>query len=357
MFENYLESIANLDSKYQLYAKDVTKHIEYSIDKGLELYATHSHCTDGGVAGSMIKYAKPNSAIVPLDYWMINDEIAANILSQINWQGIVDLKPFNKTKIGFWVDHHVSAMSIPPNANKIRFDAYGDSGAYQLLLSNFLGGLPRHLVELAVMTRTTDTAGYKTEPPIDKFDDLKELKVPEFYDPESILDNEQRIWLLDDAWNTAHSLKDHFELHKELSRYGFLGINKFLPKINELRGNRQKAYETADQIAPNDIVAFSFKSETQDKFTILRRLQTNGVKVAISLSIQNNGGVKISFRRNRELNSLDTNKLKVNEVASKLNGGGHEGASGAYANNLDDALNIINEWSKKLNYNFEHVSI
>ncbi len=33
MFENYLESIANLDSKYQLYAKDVTKHIEYSIDK------------------------------------------------------------------------------------------------------------------------------------------------------------------------------------------------------------------------------------------------------------------------------------------------------------------------------------
>ena len=108
MFENYLESIANLDSKYQMYAKDVTKHIEYSIDKGLELYATHSHCTDGGVAGSMIKYAKPNSAIVPLDYWMINDEIAANILSQINWQGIVDLKPFNKTKIGFWVDHHVS---------------------------------------------------------------------------------------------------------------------------------------------------------------------------------------------------------------------------------------------------------
>ena len=46
MFENYLESIANLDSKYQLYAKYVTKHIEYSIDKGLELYATHSHCTD-----------------------------------------------------------------------------------------------------------------------------------------------------------------------------------------------------------------------------------------------------------------------------------------------------------------------
>ena len=119
----------------------------------------------------------------------------------------------------------------------------------------------------------------------------------------------------------------------------------------------KKAYETADQIAPDDIVAFSFESETQDKFTILRRLQTNGVKVAISLSIQNNGGVKISFRRNRELNSLDTNKLKVNEVASKLNGGGHEGASGAYANNLDDALNIINEWSKKLNYNFEHVSI
>ncbi len=69
-------------------------------------------------------------------------------------------------------------MSIHSNANKIRFDAYGDSGAYQLLLSNFLGGLPRHLVELAVMTRTTDTAGYKTEPPIDKFDDLKELKVP-----------------------------------------------------------------------------------------------------------------------------------------------------------------------------------
>ena len=100
-----------------------------------------------------------------------------------------------------------------------------------------------------------------------------------------------------------------------------------------------------------------FTTEKINKIKHVHDYLDNNQYIGKVLSLASSIRVAEIVNDNRELNSLDTNKLKVNEVAGKLNGGGHEGASGAYANNLDDALNIINEWSKKLNYNFEHVSI
>jgi len=357
MFDKYLQSILNRSEKYISYATNLCNYVASSLEKELPLYATHSHCTDGGTAGAMIRYAVPEAAIIPMDYWMINDPNFTPLIEQIPWTGIVDLKPFNKQIIDFWVDHHISARNSVVNANRIRFDMDGDSGSYQLLLSSFLGSLPQHLVELAVMTRTTDTAGYTTQPPTTIIDDLSDLDLIELTGEEGKIQNEQRIWLLDDAWGSTYTLKEHLNLHNYLAKDGFYGISKVLDRVNNLRKGRQEAYDIADDIAVFPIVAFSFAEDSQDKFTILRRLQTNGVKVAISLNLTKEGTVKISFRRNRFLSETENDKIQVQKIAEKLNGGGHPGAAGASAENLASALDFISAWAAEIDLEFHHVEL
>jgi hypothetical protein len=159
MFDAYLGSITNLNPNHQDYARDLLGYIKTCLEEERPFYAVHGHCTDGGTAGAMIRYAIPEAAIIPIDYWILNDPIARPLLQELPWKGIVDLEPFNQSKIDFWVDHHLSSVGKPVNSHRIRFDVDGDSGAWQLLLSSFIGEMPDHLVELAVMTRTTDTAG------------------------------------------------------------------------------------------------------------------------------------------------------------------------------------------------------
>ena len=138
MFQDYLNSIQQLSKKYREYAVNMTNYIMKSLDEGLPLYAVHGHCTDGGTAVAMIRFTVPEAAIIPLDYWLLNDKVARPILEELPWIGIVDLEPFNTNQIEFWVDHHLSAVGKPINAKKVRFDVDGDSGSWQLLLSSFV---------------------------------------------------------------------------------------------------------------------------------------------------------------------------------------------------------------------------
>jgi hypothetical protein len=348
VFETYLQSIADRDEKYVSYARDLLEYIQSSKISNRPFYATHSHCTDGGVAGAMIRYAIPEAAIIPMDYWMINDPNFAPLLESIEWKGIVDLKPFSTNRLDFWVDHHLSARGSAANADRIRFDIDGDSGSYQLLLSDFLGPLPEHLVEIAVMTRITDTAGYTTQPPADRVSSLSDLDAAE----DSATGNESRIWLLDDVWGSTYTLKQHLDLYNILAKDGFRGLSSALDRVNTLREVRRAAYDVADQIPVHEVVAFQFQEDSQDKFTILRRLQSNGVKVAISLSLTVEGTVKISFRRNRFLTEDENNLIQVNTIAEKINGGGHAGASGAFHENVESAVELIAKWCDELGLEF-----
>ncbi len=262
-----MEAHSNDEPELLQYFKDLSVHIEKAISDGRPLYAVHGFCTDGGVSGAMIHFADPEGVIVPLNYAILNDELAADILADIEWRGIVDLKPFNRKTVNFWVDHHLSSLDQSVNARKIRFDMDGDSGAYQLLLSSFLGEFPLHLVELATMTRTTDTAGYIIQPPVGQYSKLDELIITETEGIEGRKQEEERIWLLDDVWGTVISVKDHLVLIDLLAKLGFMGIEKFLPRINQLRERRKNAYDIADSIEVNsDVIVYSYID--QDKLTI-----------------------------------------------------------------------------------------
>ncbi len=357
MLRAFLNARDKLAAKYRDYARDLSNYIESSLDKELPLYAVHGHCTDGGTAGSLIRYAIPEAVIVPLDYWLLNDKFARPILSALNWTGIVDLEPFNEKKVDFWVDHHLSAIGKTVSAKRIRFDVDGDSGTWQLLLSSFISELPDHLVELAVMTRTTDTANYLTSPPTNLINDLTDLDITVFEGEEGRKQEEQRIWLLDDAWGSVFSLKEHLQMFNYLAIDGFYGLSNVLNRINEHRKKRIKAIEIVEEIDTSfDIVAFIFEENTVDKFTILRKLQEKGVKVVISLS-KSQTGVTLSLRRNRLLSTEVANNIKLNELATSMKGGGHAGAAGAHTNTVEEAINIINKWSKlrDLSLNFQEI--
>ncbi|MHA2091802.1 MAG: hypothetical protein ACW98K_13195 [Candidatus Kariarchaeaceae archaeon] len=350
MFDAYLGSITNLNPNHQDYARDLLGYIKTCLEEERPFYAVHGHCTDGGTAGAMIRYAIPEAAIIPIDYWILNDPIARPLLQELPWKGIVDLEPFNQSKIDFWVDHHLSSVGKPVNSHRIRFDVDGDSGAWQLLLSSFIGEMPDHLVELAVMTRTTDTAGYITPPPIDSIHALTDLDLTVTVGEEGRKQEEQRIWLLDDAWGSTFSLKEHLQLYNYLAKDGFYGLSNILDRINQRRDKRKIAVDIANEIdVSSDIVLFSFQEQTADKFTILRRLQERGALVVGSLSISA-AGVRISLRRNRSLDPSLAEKIQLNELAELMNGGGHAGASGADANSVEEAYTIISEWAKSLQF-------
>ncbi|MFV2016724.1 MAG: hypothetical protein ACC656_14935, partial [Candidatus Heimdallarchaeota archaeon] len=324
-------------------------HLENSIQNGQPLYAVHGFCTDGGTSGAMIKHAIPESAIIPLDYGILKNREWTKLLQQLDFTAIVDLEPFNKKTVDWYVDHHLSTIGKEINANKIRFDADGDSGAWQLFLSSFLGELPDKIVELAVMTRITDTASYITEPPTTIIENLTDLDITDSKGEEGRIQNEQRIWLLDDAWGSVQNLKQQLELHNFLAADGFIGLEKVLPRINKLRQFRSASLEIANEISiDSDIIIFSFKSDSVDKFGITRRLQKRGAKVVISMS-QNPNGFKISLRRNRELSKVDNQTILLHKIAKEMNGGGHAGASGGFSKSYEDALTVITKWAKQHN--------
>ncbi|MCY3412286.1 MAG: hypothetical protein INQ03_11685 [Candidatus Heimdallarchaeota archaeon] len=334
------------------YYNELCAYIEKHASGERPLIAVHGFCTDGGVAGAMIHHQMPEAIIIPLDYNFLNDPLVENILANLYWYAIVDLKPFNNHPMQFWVDHHLSALDSTPNANQIRFDVDGDSGSYQLFLSGFIGELPEHLIELAIMTRTTDTAGYITSPPHEQFDSLSELVISETTGEEGRKQLEKRIWLLDDAWGTTQTLQDQLKLYDLLAKYGFKGLEKVLPRINKMRQGRKVAVDMAHSINQDvDMIIFIFTADSVDHFTITRTLQSLGAKIVISMAVQDNG-VKLSLRRKRGLSEELNQKILLNKLAIKLNGGGHAGASGAFMDNIQNSLKIIISWAEEKGFSY-----
>lgn len=347
MFSEFKKSYVNHDPKEKKFSDDLVVHIENLISNNQPLFAVHGYCTDGGTSGAMIRNSIPEAGIIPLPYEILNNHDWRNILEKLNWVGIVDLEPFNKNKVDWYVDHHLSTVGKSINANKIRFDVDGDSGAWQLLLSSFLKPFSEKITELAVMTRTTDTAGYITDPPTLSIDEMSDLDLTISEGIEGRKQNEQRIWLLDDAWGSVKTLKDQLNLYNYLASDGFMGLERVLPRINELRKFRFDGIEIANSIEiNNDIIIYSFESDTIDKFGITRRLQKRGAKVVISLSKSANGN-KISFRRNRDLSKEESKNIQLNEIAGLLNGGGHAGASGGFSETYENALTLIHNWARE----------
>ena len=286
----------------------------------------------------------PEAGIIPLNYDILSNKLARSNLQELEWYGIVDLEPFNTNIAEFYVDHHLSVIGREINAKKIRFDVNGDSGAWQLFLSQFIGIVPEHIAELAVMTRTTDTAGYTTQPPTTILNDLTDLDFKDLTGKVTLEENEQRIWLLDDTWGTVKTVVDHLKLINSLAKDGFVGLRDYLPQVNKLREHRKLSYALADTIdLRGDFVLYSFTEKSVDKVGINRRLQHKGVKIVASMA-RTPLGVKISLRRNRGLSETENQRIQLNELASIMGGGGHAGASGCFTTTVEEAVEKISKW-------------
>ncbi len=338
------------DDKRRKFLEELDRLLE-TIEPDDRLFATHGHCTDGAVAAAMVRNAVPYAKIIPIDYWYLNNEDAGHILKQLPFEGIIDLAPFNLRQVKFWVDHHVSSIGHPLNAKQVRFDADGDSGSYQLLLSGFLGEFPQYVVELATLTRITDTASYTMIPPDNELENLEGiLQVPFYFFDDLKKVNEtiqQRAYLLDDAVASCYALKDWNKLVNSLASKGLEGIIRFLPQINELRKERKKAYEIAQELKTSDCVVVILSDEQYDVFSIRRYLQNRGPKVVISLT-QGHDGFRISLRRSKGLSPQLNSKIQLHELAKKLGGGGHAAASGAFSKTLEKAMEEIKNWCGSL---------
>jgi len=323
-----------------------------SIEEGQRMFATHAYCTDGGVAGSMLRYSFPDAKIIPIDYWFLNNPIAGPILRDLKWTGIVDLVPFASHPMQFWVDHHLGAMGEAPNARQIRFDVDGDSGSYQLYLSKFTKILPQHLVDLTLMTRITDTANFHTPPPTEDISSLDELQ----YTPQQDQERdrflyERKVWLLDDVWNVITSYKEHQMFYTGAAKDGFYYLRTYLKEVNELRGERTKALDIANSLDIDDCVIFASREFALDKNSLLRGILLRPeTKSVVALNVYE-GGVKISLRRSKGLNERWNSVLQLNTLAKKMNGGGHAGASGAHTETVEEAVNIVTHWMKERGLN------
>ena len=322
------------------------------------ILATHSHCTDGSVAGGMLRYKFPGAKIIPIDYWYLNNELCKEHLENVNWHGIVDLKPFNRHQTEFWVDHHTSSVNQHINSKKIKFDIDGDSGAYQLYLSGFIDPIPEHLLELALMTRITDTASFTTPLPVEQIDSLEELQYePTYNKSEDLVLYERKVWFLSDSTSTQFTYKELQNLYTGFAKDGFYYLKKLIKRTNKLREERKKAFEIADGILKEDIVCFSYKQDKLDAFSIRRRLlMSDQIKVVISFS-NTSSGYGISFRRSKRLSKEVENKVQLHLLANKFGGGGHPGASGGFTKELQSAKKIIGSWANNLNYRISWISL
>lgn len=342
MLTKFLQSIAGYKQEEYNFASDLNKFLN-NIQSDDVIIGTHGHCTDGTVAGSVLRYSFPYAKIVPIEYWYLNHEEVYPILSDLKWYGMVDIKPFNNHPMEFWVDHHISSMEATLRARKIRYDVQGDSGAYQLYLSRFTKILPEYLLELILMTRITDTAGYTTPPPVQQIDSLEDLQ----FQPTSTKDDrkkyEQKVWLLDDATSILNTFKDHQKAYTGFAKDGYYHLHTYLPAVNSMRRERKVAFDTADSLELADCVVVATLQDQIDIFSLRRKLLLRDVKIVITL-VKYPGGVKISMRRKKYLSDALNSQIQLHTLAAQLNGGGHAGASGAHAPTIDAALEKITEW-------------
>ena len=348
MLSKFLDKIQGYNKKQVKFIVDLNSVLN-KLEGSSRIFATHGHCADGAVVGGMLRNEFPGAKIIPVDYWFLNDDLASSILSAVKWDGIFDLKPFNRETMEFWVDHHISSIGAAPHARKIRFDSNGESAAYQLYLSKFLSPVPEHLLDLVLMTRITDTAGFITPLPVTPVETLEELQYEPTHQREKDLPlYEKKAWLLNDAAGITITYKEHQRFYTGIAKDGFYYLGNLLKQVNTMRDKRLKHFEIADSLETASVLVFIFNELDIDPFPLRRRLLTSKpVKVVISLA-KYKGGIKISIRRKKGLSQEENTKIQTQTLAASMNGGGHPGASGAHTETLETALKLIKQWASKL---------
>jgi len=321
--------------------KRYSKELDALLDREEEKVAFHYNCTDGIVSATLVKstFKEKELLFLPIDYVLLNanDSLSQKITNN-QWFAIVDLSPFNANTAKLYVDHHISNVGQRFNAQRVYFVAGAPSTAY-LFDKHCNTNLPDFLKELVKMTEITDTASYKINAPY------------EFKKEQSEYSWDEKIWLLEDACKTAFTIAEHKELIEILNTKGWEGLWKtsILKRIKVLRGKRKEANKIVSNASAADLVLIIDKPDHYSIGYITHELLHKGAKVGIYATTYDDY-VKLSLRLSKRLSEDEINYYRVDNLAKRMNGGGHKPASGCQTKTLDEAIKIIKEWAtnKKL---------
>ncbi|MHA1667695.1 MAG: DHHA1 domain-containing protein [Candidatus Heimdallarchaeaceae archaeon] len=326
------KTLADIIERKERYKIDVLKLIER---KGKKV-AYHFNCPDGIVSASMMRYlfSLETLIFIPLDYALFKDKTINKQLINSEWFAIVDLEPFNKSKISYFFDHHISNIDKEIKAEHFIFDSEAPSAAS--LISKFFNKLvPEYLQELAMLTEITDTASYKIPPPIN----LKN----EF----SALSWDEKTWFLEDVCKTTFTVHEHKELVEILAFKGLEGLWKsnILNRVRKIRKSRKESLQILELIQVKDFVVLIDTPMHFHTAFLAGELMRRNAKGVAYLTVYPEV-VKVSLRLSKKLSSKKVNRYRVDLLAKSMGGGGHKPASGAETKNLQEALERINTWAK-----------
>ncbi|OLS16641.1 MAG: hypothetical protein HeimC3_52870 [Candidatus Heimdallarchaeota archaeon LC_3] len=343
----FLKTISNTKKRYGLDVLDLCQ-IE-----GRKV-AFHSTCTDGIVSATIIKSIENAEIFIPLDYWILKQEILRKYLSLINWYALVDLEPFNKKIIELFVDHHISSIGKPIQSKKVHMDIGkdGPSAAYVLLNTySLLKEIPSHLKQLVNISKVTDTASYNISAPVEPINQNDKK-----------LNFDKQIWLLEDACKSCLNVSQNIAMVELLSEKGFNGLFSYdiIRRVNYHRKKRKYYLNYAEKIEREDLMILINPPDAMAQDTIVSKLLENPRTTVTCSLIETQSGVKISLRRSKIIEKKNpelTERIRLDKLAGLMEGGGHPAAAGAISNNLFNAIQTITDWSKNFNFAIKKVNV
>ena len=327
-------ALENLLERKEKYRNEVLSLIKKPGNK----VAYHFNCPDGIISASIIRYvfSSKDLIFIPFDYALFKDEEILNEISKTEWFAIVDLEPFDSDSIKYFFDHHISNKDKEMKAEHVHFVAAAPCAA-SLIEKSFSSQIPDYIRELVKISEITDTASYKIPAPLDLQDNPSKLTWDE------------KIWFLEDVCKTTFSLNDHNKLIEILTFEGWEGLWKtnLLRSVKNLRQTRKKSVEIAKKIEIEDFVII-IDHPLHYNLTFMAREVMKRKSVGVAYLTVYPTEVKVSFRLNKSLTSNQIEKYRVDFLAKSMSGGGHKGASGAEAEDLDNVLVRIKNWAQKI---------
>lgn len=339
-----MDKLEELMKRKEEYRINILKLVQ---DSSTQKVAYHFNCPDGIISATLINYlfSTSNLIFIPIDYPLLKDKMVKENLDKANWFAILDLSPFNVKEIEFFFDHHISNIGFNIKAKKHVFNPKAPSAA-SLIAQFFVDKLPNYLKELADITEITDTASYKTPPPLNLKGNFEDL------------DWNNKVWLVEDVCKSAYTIEEHNQLIRIFTDSGLKGVwgDQILNRVKILRQTRKEAFDVVEGIKMKDFIIIIDDPLHYNTAFIAREVMKRGAIGAAYITV-NPDDVKISLRLSKTLRPDEVEKYRVDLLAKQMDGGGHKGASGAELKDLDQTLDKILLWTKKMNLQAETLDL
>ena len=309
--------------------------------------AFHASDADGIISAVILKTMIDfkQAVFIPLTYQEIKHPIFGGFLQALNWVAIVDLPPFNESRIKLYCDHHLTNKDLNKTAEVVLFDENAPSAAF-LLAEHFQDNVPESLQLLADLTTLTDTAGFTIPPPIGIFSNFTELT------------RQEQAWLLDDLCRTPESVEEVISLVQDFSIHELQVFDKesYRQRIMKLRKLRKKSIKLGEDFDQADIVVIIQGKEKIMTSALVYSLFEKGVKITCVM-FPGKQFTGISLRVNSQIPEDELEHYRVDRLASKLAGGGHPRAAGGRETSLKKALKSINTWVQQHGFSYRQYDL